>query len=58
MISTAWGEHGVDERDGDAHAQVVDDIEVQGVSAQKQQSVIQRDQDTILQNEDYVNTGA
>ena len=48
----------MDERDGDAHAQVVDDIEVQGVSAQKQQSVIQRDQDTILQHEDEVNTGA
>ena len=42
----------MDEHAGDAHAQGLDDIEVQGVSAQKQQSVIQRDQDTIIQHED------
>ena len=36
----------------------MDDIEVQGVSAQMQQSVIQGDQDKILQHEDEVDTEA
>ena len=44
------------ERDRDA--QGGDDIEVQGVSAHMQQSVIQGDQDKILQHEDEVDTGA
>ena len=49
-------QHGVQgESDGDAEG--VDDIEVQGVSAQMQQSVIQGDQDKILQHEDEVYTG-
>ena len=36
----------------------MDDIEVQGISAQRQQSVIQGDQDKIIQHEDEVDTGA
>ena len=49
-------QHGVrGERDGDS--QGGDDIEVQGVSAHMQQSVIQGDQDKI-QHEDEVDTGA
>ena len=39
------------------NAQGVDDIEVQGVSAQTQQSVIQGDQDKIIQHEYEVYTG-
>ena len=34
------------------------DINIQGVSAQMQQSVIQGDQDKILQHEDEVDSGA
>ena len=49
-------QHGVQsEREGDA--QGVDDIELRGVSAQMQQSIIQGDQDKILQHEDEVDTG-
>ena len=36
----------------------MDDIELRGVSAQMQQSIIQGDQDKILQHEDEVDTGA
>ena len=35
----------------------MDDIEVQGASAKTQQSVIQGDQDKIIQHEDEVDTG-
>ena len=49
-------QHGVrGERDGDS--QGGDDIEVQGVSAHMQQSVIQGDQDKILQHENLLDTG-
>ena len=35
----------------------MEEIEIQGVSAQMQQSIIQGDQDKILQHEDEVDTG-